>query len=89
MVIPSSAPFGEARGEGQWCLPGLICQMLEGPVPKCGVRKAGADARPGLGATQGEVNGGTAMASPAALSPLKPWLFPKTLIALQNSLPAA
>lgn len=41
MVIPSSAPFGEARGEGQWCLPGLICQMPEGRVPKCSVRKTG------------------------------------------------
>lgn len=36
-MIPSSAPLGEARGEQQRCLSGLVCQMLEGPVPSAGL----------------------------------------------------
>lgn len=37
VMTPSSAPLGEPRGEGQWCLPGLLCWMLEGPVPNVGL----------------------------------------------------
>lgn len=36
MVIPSSALLREAREEGHGCLPGLVCQVLEGPVPNVG-----------------------------------------------------
>lgn len=41
MVIPSSTSLGEARGERQLCLPGFICQMLEGPVPTVGLGRLG------------------------------------------------
>lgn len=60
-----------------------------GTSPKCGVRKAGTDAGPGLGATQGKVGGVNTGALPAALSPLELWLLHKTLSEPQNRLPSA
>lgn len=77
VVVPSSAPLAEPRGEGQWCPPGLICQMLEGPVLNVGLGRL--ELMWDLGATQGKVNGGATGATPAALSSLKLWLLHKTL----------